>query len=239
MVHMQDFERSAKKVVIILCFLAPFAVYGKSELCAHLGANMSHLQRRGGKMKPSFSIGMTRDFSSKKGLVSFGIQANNCKVNFYDKGCPASLFYRDNFILVKKNFFINAFYLELPIKVGYFVFVLTDRFKIIPFAGLNVSVLIKDKTKTEYIGDYDIPFRDRKNIVYDFLLTDEEKTRLVIGYSIGVDISFERFILGLSYHHDLNRSKRFAIYQIQDAFSTFRTTIKYALKTYSKDGGAS
>jgi hypothetical protein len=127
--------------------------------------------------------------------------------------------------------------LELPIKVGYFVSVLPNRFKFIPFAGLSIAVLIKDKTKTEYISDYDIPFRDRKNIVYDFLITDEEKTRLVIGYKIGVDISFKRFILGLSYHHDLNRSKRFAIYQIQDAFSTFRTTVKYSLKTYSKNGG--
>jgi len=227
----------AKRVIIFVFFLLPFAVYGKSELCAHLGLNMCHLQSRGGKTEPSFSIGMTRDFYSKKGLVSLGIQANNYKVNFYDKSCPAFLFYRDNFILVKNNFFINAFYLELPIKVGYFVSVLTDRFNIIPFAGLSVSVLIKDKTKTEYISDYDISFRDRKNIVYDFLITDEEKTRLVIGYKIGVDISFKRFILGLSYHHDLNRSKRFAIYQIQDAFSTFRATVKYSLKTYSKDGG--
>jgi len=64
----------------------------------------------------------------------------------------------------------------------------------------------------------------------------EEKTRLVIGYNLGIDVSCKRFCIVFSYHHDLNKSQRFAIYQIQDAFSTFRTTVTYSLKTYLKDG---
>jgi len=237
MLNMQDLRCIAKKVIIVFCFLTSFAVHGKSELCAHLGVNMSHLQRRGGKMDPSFSMGITKDFYSKKVLVSFGMQANNYKVNFYDKNFPVSLYFQNTNTIEKANLYINVFYLELPIKVGYFVSVLPNRFKFIPFAGLSIAVLIKDKTKTEYISDYDIPFRDRKNIVYDFLITDEEKTRLVIGYNLGIDVSFKRFCITFSYHHDLNKSKRFGIYKIQDAFYTFRTTVKYSLKTYSKDGG--
>jgi hypothetical protein len=235
----QDAKCFVKRVVIFVFFLYPFAVFGKSELYAHLGVNMSHLQSKHGKMETAFSAGFTRDFCFKKAYLSYGLLVNNYKVNFYDKSFPVSLDFENTSTIVKSNLFINTFYFELPIKAGYIFPVLCDRFKIIPYAGFSISMLIKDKTKNEYINDYDIPFQDRKSIVYDFLITDEDKTRMVIGYNMGVDISCKRFCISFCYHNDLSKSKRFGIYKIEDAFSTFRTTLKYSLKTYSKDGGVS
>lgn len=105
---------------------------------------------------------------------------------------------------------INFMSLYVPINVAY-KFSINDQMSIMPYLGLKARFNVSANTSEEYIRDYSEYYEDvnekEKYSLFDKEIMEGEimyAKRFQLGWQIGADLQFNKFLVGLSYGSDIS-----------------------------------
>lgn len=93
---------------------------------------------------------------------------------------------------------VNVWSLKVPVSLTY-DWQVADKISILPYAGLTFRYNLAGKYKVEYDGD-----EIDANLFDDDEMGDSAFKRFQIGWQIGVNAKFNKFLVGLSYGSDFS-----------------------------------
>lgn len=215
--------------ILVILVLSPAAANAKTSKYITIGTTRATLRYEGGKSEWGKYVGFGLEYSNPYSLI-LGIEAAYAtkKVTLENKSWPTDFFpeFSDVFI---GNIDIHGSFLELAMKIGYYIPIIGDKISIKIYTGPTVSTQLKYTGSIRADSTIFLDPDEYGHYKFDYIRDESERLpESSFNYVIGVTISYKSLGAEVRIARAIRERKGLWALNINDKIDCFHILLNYA-----------